>query len=115
LLAKLRDQLAMHFSLEEAYGYFEDALDTAPHLARRAEELRAQHGSLYRALSLLAERAEQLSDGRQSMEARFTVVSMIVADVAAGYREFSAKFAEHESQESQLICEAFNSDIGSGD
>ena len=27
LLTKLRDQLAMHFSLEEAYGYFEDALN----------------------------------------------------------------------------------------
>ena len=26
LLTKLRDQLAMHFSLEEAYGYFEDAI-----------------------------------------------------------------------------------------
>ena len=37
LLGKLRDQLAMHFSLEEAYGYFDDAIDVAPRLSRQAE------------------------------------------------------------------------------
>lgn len=29
LLADLRDQLAFHFALEEAYGYFEDAVERA--------------------------------------------------------------------------------------
>jgi hypothetical protein len=43
MLTRLRDQLAMHFSLEEAYGYFEDAITVAPHLCRRAETLRGQH------------------------------------------------------------------------
>ena len=37
LFGKLRDQLAMHFSLEEAYGYFDDAIDVAPRLSRQAE------------------------------------------------------------------------------
>ena len=31
LLGELRDQLALHFALEEAYGYFEDPAYVAPH------------------------------------------------------------------------------------
>ena len=32
LLVAVRDQLAMHFSLEEAYGYFDDPVSVAPRL-----------------------------------------------------------------------------------
>ena len=60
VFTKLRDQLAMHFSLEEAYGYFEDAITAAPHLNRRAEELRGEHLRLFSELCRLVERAEQL-------------------------------------------------------
>jgi hypothetical protein len=35
-LCQLRDQLALHFALEEAYGYFEDPVDVAPQLCRHA-------------------------------------------------------------------------------
>ena len=31
----------MHFALEEAYGYFEDAVSVAPKLCEEAEELAA--------------------------------------------------------------------------
>ncbi len=60
LLGNLRDQLAMHFSLEEAYGYFDDAIDVAPRLSRQAEALRSQHPRLFVALCDLVEEAEQL-------------------------------------------------------
>ncbi|MCA9141115.1 MAG: hypothetical protein KDB00_30300, partial [Planctomycetales bacterium] len=43
----LRDQLAIHFSLEEAYGYFDDAVDIAPHLSLTAESLKGQHTELF--------------------------------------------------------------------
>src|SRR6187401_724617 len=46
-LCQLRDQLALHFSLEEAYGYFDDPLDAAPQLGHRAEQLRGEHRDLY--------------------------------------------------------------------
>ena len=36
-LCQLRDQLALHFSLEEAYGYFDDPVEVAPQLSRQAE------------------------------------------------------------------------------
>src|SRR5262245_61954266 len=44
-LCQLRDQLALHFSLEEAYGYFEDPVEVAPQLSRQAEMLRSEHRS----------------------------------------------------------------------
>jgi len=46
LFGDLRDQLAMHFSLEEAYGYFDDAIVTAPQLSVTAECLRSQHSPM---------------------------------------------------------------------
>ena len=46
-ISLLRDQLALHFSLEEAYGYFDDPVDVAPQLSRQAEHLRSEHRELY--------------------------------------------------------------------
>jgi hypothetical protein len=105
LLGKLRDQLAMHFSLEEAFGYFEDAIIVAPHLSKRADALRSQHAKLYSDLSALAERAESLCDEDAGLP----------VDLVDGYRAFAQSFIEHESHEGELILEAFNSDIGTGD
>jgi Hemerythrin HHE cation binding domain len=107
LLTKLRDQLAMHFSLEEAYGYFEDAVSAAPHLSRRAEALRAQHFTLYSDFCRLVDEAE----------ARLYHESAPAppAQLAGEYRGFLATFHEHEARESELIVEAFQEDLGTGD
>jgi hypothetical protein len=107
LFTRLRDQLAMHFSLEEAYGYFEDALSTAPHLSKRAESLRAQHFELYSELCRLAERAEQFLYHEAAAGAP--------ARLAEDYLQFSERFRDHESRESELIMEAFHDDLGAGD
>ena len=107
LLGKLRDQLAMHFSLEEAFGYFDDALSSAPHLCKRAEFLRRQHAGLYSQLCRFAERAEALLYGEPT--------PADLADLIDGYHAFSSEFAEHESRECELILEAFHNDIGTGD
>ncbi len=107
LFTKLRDQLAMHFSLEEAYGYFEDAVTVAPHLSKRAEALRAQHFELYPHLCSLVERAEQLL--------YHEAATVGLAELAEGFREFSARLQAHESSESDLILEAFHDDLGAGD
>jgi len=107
LLGKLRDQLAMHFSLEEAYGYFDDAISVAPHLSRRAECLRSQHFGLFGEACRLAEAAEQLS--------RHEKPATALDRLAEDYRRFSTRFHDHESQECDLILEAFNDDIGTGD
>ncbi len=36
-IGELRDQLAMHFALEEAYGYFDDPIRVAPRLSAAAQ------------------------------------------------------------------------------
>ena len=59
-LSELRDQLALHFALEEAYGYFDEPLHAAPQLAEKAERLRMEHQELYSEFSDLVDRAEKM-------------------------------------------------------
>lgn len=107
LFSKLRDQLAMHFSLEEAYGYFEDAISVAPHLSRRAEQLRSQHYELFSELCRLTERAEQLL--------YHETADVVVVQLADDFRRFSERFQQHELHESDLIVEALHEELGAGD
>jgi hypothetical protein len=107
LLGELRDQLGLHFALEEAYGYFEDALLPDPHLSRRAEALRGQHRALFLEVCALEEQAEQLlyheaTAGRQRA-------------ISAGFRTFYERFLDHESHENDLILEAFADDMSADD
>ncbi len=107
LLSKLRDQVAMHFSLEEAYGYLDDAVDVAPRLSRRAEQLRSEHYDLYSQLCRLADRAEQVlyhETGETELAA-----------LAEAFCLFSERFGAHERHESDLIVEALDVDLGVGD
>jgi hypothetical protein len=106
-LGKLRDQLAMHFSLEEAYGYFDDAIDVAPRLSRQAECLKSQHPRLFVALCDLVEEAEQLLyHERPPLE---------LDDLASGFARFQQQLQDHEAQEDALIVQVFNEEIGGGD
>ena len=105
-LEQLRDQLALHFSLEEAYGYFEDPAEAAPQLCQRAAELKAQHGPLYLDISELAERVAQ---------ARFDGKPADIQDAISGYRRFRERFDRHEEAERELIQQVYDDDLGVGD
>lgn len=107
LCTKLRDQLAMHFSLEEAYGYFEDAVSAAPHLSRRAEQLRGEHYTLFSQFCQLTELAEALRYEGQD--------EATLGRLVDGYRDFAMRLYEHEANETELILAAFNEDLGAGD
>jgi hypothetical protein len=107
LLAELRDQLAMHFSLEEAYGYFEHPVSVAPHLSEQAEFLRRQHSELYEGICQLAATAETLS----SSNSKSRGLQQVVREV----REFYGRLQDHEAKEIDLIAQAYNVDIGVGD
>jgi len=106
-LDELRDQLALHFALEDAYGYFEDAVLQAPRLCQRAEALRGEHVDLFRSICQLADRADELMHERPSTRS--------VHQLCNGLREFIHRFAVHERQEDELIMAAFEDDIGVGD
>jgi len=107
LLAELRDHLATHFALEEAFGYFDDPADVAPHLSEEAEALRAQHSELFVEVCRLADRAMDLL-GEHATLANYR-------EIARMFREFDARLRRHEVQENNLIMLAFNNDIGTGD
>jgi iron-sulfur cluster repair protein YtfE (RIC family) len=106
LLADLRDQLAMHFALEEAYGYFDDAVVTAPQLSLAAECLKDQHPRLFERIRHLADRAGAVrpDDGSEP-----------VRKVLADFTHFRAEFEKHEEEEFRLIFDALENDLGVGD
>jgi hemerythrin-like domain-containing protein len=106
-LSELRDQLALHFALEEAYGYFDDPVDVAPQLCRQAESLKAEHKQLYAQLSDLVERAERMFyDDRHAALAVW---------LGPEFLDFDARLRRHEERENDLIFEAYDADIGVGD
>ena len=59
-LSELRDQLTLHFALEEAYGYFDEPLHVEPQLSEKAGRLRSEHQELYSELSDLVDQAERM-------------------------------------------------------
>lgn len=106
-LCQFRDQLALHFALEEAYGYFEDPVDVAPQLSRQADQLRAEHKGLYLDVCDLVDRAERMFYDEQH--------AALALWIGPEFLAFERKLREHEEREKELICEAYDSDIGVGD
>ncbi len=107
LLAQLRDQLALHFSLEEAFGYFDEPVSVAPQLCDMAHALRDEHAVLYLNICDIAEQAEQFTYAEQPTSRR--------AQLASAFKQFDADLREHDNREAQLVLEAFDQDIGVGD
>jgi hypothetical protein len=104
---RLRDQLAMHFTLEDAFGYFADAIAEAPHLSERAESLHSEHDDLFLEMCDLIEEAEQLLYHERPASHQ--------TDLAVRFFSFHADFQEHEARENELILQALDDDIGVGD
>ena len=107
MLAELRDQLAMHFALEEAYGYFDDPIRVAPRLSALASALREEHQVLYAMIRDLADDVDELSRTESLSENGLRVVER--------FGEYYDRFQQHENRENELILEAYDSDIGTGD
>lgn len=101
LLARLRDELALHFSLEDAYGYFERPAAVAPQLAERACRLRAQHAKLYEDIARIADAAEEAWSRwkPQSEDEDDQVKKRIVRRC----RVFWNQLQQHEASENQLM------------
>ena len=107
LLCDLRDQLALHFTLEESYGYFDEPICAAPWLSERAEALRSQHRDLFIQMCEIVDRAERSLEPH----ARRTRLN----NVSDRFDEFLAALEQHEADETDLIFQAYNDDIGVGD
>ena len=101
----LRDQIALHFALEEAYGYFDDAIGTEPQLSAMAECLRSEHGKLFESIRHIADRSREISGDKEEEVTR-------LLNRIATFRESLEK---HEEAELDLILKALDDDIGVGD
>ena len=104
LLQQLRDRLATHFTLEEAFGYLDDAISIAPRLSDKALALRNEHGDLYLKISSLAEVADSR---RNSIDDQAKLIDDL--------RSFCRQLKRHEEDENELIMQALYDELGVGD
>ena len=108
LLGEFRDQLATHFALEEAFGYFDDpVVDVAPHLSEHVDALRSEHADIFQDVCRLADDADDVLRRQPDIED--------FCELADRFCELDAWLARHEADENELIMNAFNADIGVGD
>ena len=107
MLLELRDQLALHFALEEAYGYFEDPLEVSPVVSREAGRLCEEHRRLYSQISKLADRAEMFLD-----EGNYT---LLTTSIPGQFILFDAALQNHEAHENELLIMALDEDLRGGD
>lgn len=110
LLRRTHDQLAMHFSLEEGLGYFDDAIDVPPRLSAQADILKSQHTSLFNELYDIVEDAERMLY-HELPHSKETMIDRI----AVAYTSFYEGFQAHEAGERELICQSLYEEIGGGD
>ena len=106
-LQALRDQLAMHFALENAYGYFDDVIEVAPHLCEKAQKLRSEHDTLYDEFCQLVEGAERRIYDEPHPSS--------LTQLAVLFFNFQSAFHSHEAHENELILSAFDDDVSGGE
>lgn len=107
LLRELRDKLALHFALEEAYGYFEDPAFASPQVTQRAANLRSEHTALYVEISALVDMADELLHDRK--------LEHLTQSIPCGFDHFCFRLEQHEDSERELIQDAFIDELGEGD
>jgi hypothetical protein len=107
MLLELRDQLALHFALEEAYGYFEDPIEVSPHMANEANRLRSEHRRLYATFSGIVGQAEQMLDeGSQAA---------LATSIPGQFILFDEALQNHERRENELLMKMMDEELGTGD
>ncbi len=104
ILSQIRDYLAMHFALEDEFGYFDDAVDVPFQLSCQADILKAQHEQFYSEICHIVEAAESLLHGKPK-----SVV--MKRKVIEAFKGFYTRFQEHEEAERELVFESFQRDF----
>ena len=107
LLEQLRDGIGLHFTLEEACGYFDNPVSASPRLSHESLLLRAQHRALYLEISELVERASRDYDRKEQAD--------WIRMVAKAFLWFCRRFETHEARENALLQQAYEEDLGGGD
>lgn len=107
-IAEMLDELAQHvldhFRHEETGGYFAEAIDVAPRLSERADDLLRQHPRLAAQLAQLRQYARR-NDPSEAWWLRLSEM----------FTQFVSRFSEHECAENELLQDAYSTDIGAED
>ncbi len=104
ILSQIRDYLAMHFALEDEFGYFDDAVDVPFQLSCQADILKAQHEQFYSEICHIAEAAESLLHGNPGSVA-------MKRKVIDAFKSFYVRFQDHEEAERDLVFQSFQRDF----
>lgn len=107
LAARLKAFCSMlddHFRTEEADGFFDQITDQAPRLSPRADKLCHEHQQMLGGAKSLV---KQAIDGDGSQAWRETLNK--------AFHEFSRSLMHHESEENELLQQAYTDDIGDKD
>ena len=112
LWTRLRDQLAMHFGLEEAYGYFDLIADADRPLMAVAERLKGQHAELFEQVRHLVDATARTSTGEPAIEGSVPEVTTAQEKLLRRYRKWLQDFKNHEEAELELILTAIDEDLG---
>lgn len=102
LLARLQDQLALYFTLEEHYGYFESPASVDPQISEEAAALREEHATLYLDICAILDRAERLLDQHR--------LASLTRHMVVRVEAFCAQLKAHESREQAMLLEVLNDD-----
>ena len=101
----LEDRLASHFKLEEDHGILQDIAEERPRLAEDVRGIIAEHGLML----------HQLREIRQGRDDPALELKPFLAKTENAFETFVKTLIHHESNENQLVNEAYNWDIGDKD
>lgn len=107
LLEQFLDLVAMQFTLEEAYGYFDDPEHVEATFSAQAIDLRDEHVVLYESLMGLVDRAQEYFFASDFSAMTYRLPASISA--------FIEQFQAHDRRECELTMTAMNVDLGVGD
>lgn len=106
-MEELRDLFALHFALEEGFGYFDNPVFVDMEIAKRAMQLKSDHQFLYCEISDICEWIDVMRHDGTLMKQ--------LAEVNLRFDSFCDQLEKHEEREQSLIYDSFNSDMGTGD
>lgn len=103
-LAALCDKLEIHFRSEEKDGFFTEITEHAPRFSDQADKLTKEHDTMLAEAKAIAAKAIQCTDSIGLHQ-----------DVRPAFHELSKHLMHHESEEHDMLHQAYWEDIGPAD
>lgn len=103
-LNELKSRLLQHFAAEETPEYLSEEVAAAPRLAARASELQQQHAKFTETLERLIVNVQNKAVDGDRLAGQREALTRLIRDLR-----------QHEQAEDDLLLEAIEGDIGSGD